>query len=195
MEDAGGNIDKAIDYYKKELEGFPQDHKSAYNLAENLRKKGKNENAIQYYRQAIDNNPRFNIPYFMISKYYLDRTKKRVANDKRVSSIKDKRILNTQPVLKEGSIAGSYYSDLVGGINVVNKNGQLRLEFEHHPLLNANLSHWHYDTYQITWDKPQAWFNFGTIKFNSNNNLEVTGFDFDVPNDDIFFEELNPRRK
>jgi tetratricopeptide (TPR) repeat protein len=73
VEDAGGNIDKAIDYYKKELEGYPQDYKSAYNLAENLRKKGQNEKAIQYYRQAIDSNPRFNIPYFMISKYYLDR--------------------------------------------------------------------------------------------------------------------------
>jgi arylsulfatase A-like enzyme/lipopolysaccharide biosynthesis regulator YciM len=73
LEDAGGNIHKAIDYYKKELEGYPRDHKSAYNLAENLRKQGQNEKAIQYYRQAVDINPRFNIPYFMISKYYLDR--------------------------------------------------------------------------------------------------------------------------
>ena len=102
--------------------------------------------------------------------------------------------MNTQPTLSESSIAGSYYSDMVGGIKIVDKGGQLRLEFEHHPLLSARLSHWHYDTYQIEWDKPQAWFNFGTIKFNSNNNLEVTGFDFDVPNDDIFFEELKARR-
>ncbi|MCA0931807.1 serine hydrolase [Lutimonas saemankumensis] len=128
------------------------------------------------------------------SKFYLERTKKRAANDKRVSSIKSKRVMNTQPTLSESSIAGSYYSDMVGGIKIVDKGGQLRLEFEHHPLLSARLSHWHYDTYQIEWDEPQAWFNFGTIKFNSNNNLEVTGFDFDVPNDDIFFEELKPRR-
>jgi hypothetical protein len=26
------------------------------------------------------------------------------------------------------------------------------------------------------------------------NNLSVTGMDFDVPNDDIFFEELKPVR-
>jgi arylsulfatase A-like enzyme/lipopolysaccharide biosynthesis regulator YciM len=73
VEDHKGNIDKAIDYYKKELEGYPQDHRSAYNLAEDLRKKGQHEQAIQYYRQAIDSNPRFNIPYFMIAKYNLDR--------------------------------------------------------------------------------------------------------------------------
>jgi len=73
VEDARGNIDQAIDYYKKELEGYADDYKSAYNLAEDLGKKGQNETAIQYYRQAIGSNPRFNIPYFMIAKYNLDR--------------------------------------------------------------------------------------------------------------------------
>jgi len=32
------------------------------------------------------------------------------------------------------------------------------------------------------------------LKFNLTNNLEITGMDFDVPNDDIFFEELKPVR-
>jgi arylsulfatase A-like enzyme/lipopolysaccharide biosynthesis regulator YciM len=73
VEDARANIDKAIDYYKKELESYPRDYKSAYNLAENLRKTGQYEKMIQYYRQAIDSNPRFNIPFFMIAKYNLDR--------------------------------------------------------------------------------------------------------------------------
>ena len=40
--------------------------------------------------------------------------------------------------------------------------------------------------------KKHAWFNFGTVKFNTDNNMEITGIDFDVPNDDIFFEELKP---
>ncbi|UCH93911.1 MAG: sulfatase-like hydrolase/transferase [Candidatus Aminicenantes bacterium] len=73
VEDARGNIDKACQYYKKELESYPDDYKSAYNLAEDLRNRGQYEEAIQYYRKAIDSNPRFNIPYFMIAKYYLDR--------------------------------------------------------------------------------------------------------------------------
>jgi len=29
-------------------------------------------------------------------------------------------------------------------------------------------------------------------KINTDNNLKVLGFDFDVPNDDFFFEELKP---
>jgi len=29
---------------------------------------------------------------------------------------------------------------------------------------------------------------------NTNNMLEVTGFDFDVPNNDFFFEELKPHK-
>jgi len=41
---------------------------------------------------------------------------------------------------------------------------------------------------------PQAWFKHGTVKFNYDNNMKITGLDFDVPNDDIFFEELKPFR-
>jgi len=73
IEEEKGNADKAIKYYKKELENYPDDFKSAYNLAEVLRKKGRYEESIEYYRKSINSNPHFNIPYFMIAKYYLDR--------------------------------------------------------------------------------------------------------------------------
>ena len=66
--------------------------------------------------------------------------------------------------------------------------------FEHAPAFSAKLEHWHYDVFKIIWDKPSAWFTFGTLKFNLDNNLNITGMDFDVPNDDIFFEELKPFR-
>lgn len=72
IEEARGNIDKAIEYYKKELEGYPQAYKAAYNLAEELRKRGQALEAVDYYQKAIDANPGFNIPYFMIAKYYYD---------------------------------------------------------------------------------------------------------------------------
>jgi hypothetical protein len=73
-------------------------------------------------------------------------------------------------------------------------NFRLRMEFEHSPYLAATLTHWHYDVWEIQWDKKHAWFDFGTVRFNLDNNLEVTGMDFDVPNNDIFFEELKPYR-
>ena len=91
-------------------------------------------------------------------------------------------------------LAGTYQSDLCGKISIREQNGELLLEFGQSPLMSARLTHWHYDVWQIHWDHPQAFFSFGTLKINTDNNLEVTGFDFDVPNDDFFFEELKPYR-
>jgi arylsulfatase A-like enzyme/Tfp pilus assembly protein PilF len=73
IEEERGNADKAIEYYKKELKNYPDDFKSAYNLGEELRKRGRYEEAVKYYRKSINSNPHFNISYFMIAKYYLDR--------------------------------------------------------------------------------------------------------------------------
>lgn len=73
VEEAQGNQAEAIAYYKKGLEAKPSDFKAAYNLAELLAKTGKRDEALDYYRQAIAANPSFNIPYFMIAKYYLDK--------------------------------------------------------------------------------------------------------------------------
>jgi hypothetical protein len=91
-------------------------------------------------------------------------------------------------------MVGKYHSELGGNINISEQNNQIKLNFENAPLLSASLTHWHHDVWEIHWDHPQAWFSFGTIKINTDNNLVVTGFDFDVPNDDFFFEELKPRK-
>lgn len=125
---------------------------------------------------------------------YLERINTNTANDHRISDRKSKRQMNTQPTLSKDQILGKYHSDLVGNISILNQGNTLKLEFEHHPLLSATLTHWHFDTWKINWEEDHAWFSFGTIKFNSNNNQEVLGFDFDVPNDDFFFEELKPVR-
>ena len=125
---------------------------------------------------------------------YLERTNLNIANDKRITNRVADRIMDTQPTLTEAKVLGDYNSDLVGKISIVKMGDELKLEFEHHPLLSATLSHWHYDTWKINWDEDHGWFTFGTIKINSDNNQEVTGFDFDVPNDDFFFEELKPMR-
>lgn len=123
---------------------------------------------------------------------YLERSNRNITNDTRISDRMAKRKMNTQPTLSENKVIGDYQSDLVGKISILKKGSELKLEFEHHPLLSATLTHWHYDTWKINWDEDHAWFSFGTIKINANNNQEVLGFDFDVPNDDFFFEELKP---
>jgi hypothetical protein len=55
------------------------------------------------------------------------------------------------------------------------------------------LQHWHQDVWEIKWEKPEllAWFSFGTLQFDLDNNAEIKGIRFDVPNDDLWFEELN----
>ena len=125
---------------------------------------------------------------------FLERQNKRNTNDTRISDRIEARELITKPTLAEVSILGDYYSDLVGQISVLKIDKKMKLIFEHHPLLSATLTHWEYDSYLINWDSDHAWFSFGTIKFNINDKQEVIGFDFDVPNDDFFFEELKPRK-
>lgn len=125
---------------------------------------------------------------------YLERTNKYMAKDTRIADRIAKRVLHSKPSLSEAKIEGDYESDMVGKISIMKIGLKMRLEFEHHPKLSATLTHWHYDTYKINWDENHGWFTFGTIKINSDNNQEVIGFDFDVPNDDIFFEELKPKR-
>jgi len=120
--------------------------------------------------------------------------KKRQGEDKRVSSRKEKRVLDTKPSLSLEKYAGTYNSPIYGDIDIKLESDELRISFEHTPDLSARLEHWHYDVWKINWDKTHAWFNFGTVKFNMTNNLDITGLDFDVPNNDIFFEELKPTR-
>lgn len=125
----------------------------------------------------------------------LERTNKYAESDTRIADRKSKRVLKTKPSIKVESMLGDYHSDMYGRISILQKGKELKLEFEHSPLLSATLTHWHYDVWEIKWDHPQAWFSFGTIKINTDNNLKVTGFDFDVPNDDFYFEDFKPYKK
>ena len=124
----------------------------------------------------------------------LEKRNNRESDDKRISDRKEKRVLGTKPSLLLEKYAGTYNSKIYGDIDVKLESGKLRLNFEHTPELSATLEHWHYDVWKINWDNTHAWFSFGTVKFNMTNNLEITGMDFDVPNNDIFFEELKPER-
>lgn len=123
---------------------------------------------------------------------YLERVNNRQKDDTHISKRREKRVTDTKPSLALADYTGVFKSDIYGEIRISLESDQLRMEFEYSPYLSATLSHWHYDVWEIKWDNKHAWFNFGTIKFKMDNNLKVTGIDFDVPNNDIFFEELKP---
>lgn len=124
----------------------------------------------------------------------LRNAERRQKNDTRIADRINKRVLGTKPTVPSQYFVGDYSSDVYGKISIVEQDNTLKLKFSHSPLLSATLSHWHYDTWKINWDHPHAWFSFGTVKIQTDNNLEVVGFDFDVPNDDFFFEELQPTK-
>lgn len=116
--------------------------------------------------------------------------------DTRVEDRKKARVMNTKPSLSPEAYAGTYISDNYGKITVKQEAGKLKVYFEHTPDLAATLEHWHYNVWELKWDNPEvlAWFSFGTVRFDLDNNNKITGLSFDVPNDDFFFEELKVRR-
>ncbi len=124
----------------------------------------------------------------------LERTNKRIEKDTRIQDRKDARVVDTKPSLSQEACIGNYKSDIYGLIEIYEEKGDLRVKFEHTPFLDATLKHWHYDTWKLDWDEQHAWFSFGTIQFEKDNNQKVTGLKFDVPNNDFFFEELKPYR-
>ncbi len=115
--------------------------------------------------------------------------------DDRRRSHKDSRELNTSPTVPKEAYLGTYTDPMFGDIEIVMEEENLALHFNTSPELNAKLSHWHFDTWKIEWNEPHAWFDFGTVQFVLDNQRKITRLLFDVPNDDIFFHEIEAVRE
>ncbi|MEL6864381.1 MAG: serine hydrolase [Bacteroidota bacterium] len=114
---------------------------------------------------------------------------------KQMKELKAKRKLNTQPDLPLSELAGEYESPLFGPVNIQYKDKKLFLHFPKAPSLDAELRHWHLNTFEILWKEIHAWFDFGTLQFVLDNTGEVQDLQFHVPNNDIFFEEIKAKRR
>ncbi|MEL6672492.1 MAG: serine hydrolase [Bacteroidota bacterium] len=114
----------------------------------------------------------------------------------RVAKRKAARVSGTQPLSKEADMLGTYQDELYGAAIRIEKNaqGELMLHFDQAPALSARLTHWHYNTFQINWLETHAWFDFGTMQFVTDHQHRITGLEFDVPNDDIFFHEIHAKK-
>jgi hypothetical protein len=128
------------------------------------------------------------------SKEALDNLPAKSSMELEIEAQKKARVYNTHPALDLGAYAGTYNTSMHGPIHIVYDGDDLFLNFERAPDLTARLQHWHYDTWEIKWDIVHAWFDFGTIQFQYNRQMEITGFEFDVPNNDIFFHELTVKK-
>jgi len=126
---------------------------------------------------------------------YLERARSNNGHQQEVEARISSRKIGTQPLVDVSNKVGTYFDPMYGDIDISEIGGELRLSFQDAPKLSATLAHWHYDTYEIKWDEEHAWFDFGTVSFKLDNNLKVLGLEFDVPNGDIFFDELHPMKK
>lgn len=109
----------------------------------------------------------------------------------RIEQLQSAKAKKSKPTLDLNAYTGDYYSDMHGKVTIALEDKQLKLAFENAPALNATLNHWHYDTWEISWNEDHAWFDFGLLQFKLDVDLTVKGLHFDVPNYDIFFDEVD----
>ena len=102
---------------------------------------------------------------------------------------------NTTPSLDLEAYAGTYGGDLYGDATIEVENGHLVLRVLPNPDLVADLEHLHYDTFIVRWRTELAWFGKGTAHFELDAAGNVEEMELDIPNDDLWFDELELERK
>jgi CubicO group peptidase (beta-lactamase class C family) len=102
------------------------------------------------------------------------------------------RKMDTRPSLPLSEYCGTYTSELYGDVEVApgrEDQGGLELYFKPTPLHDALLSHWHYDTFELTWQK-QHMLPPGKATFVLDAQGKVTELKIVVDNPDLDFTEL-----
>jgi hypothetical protein len=105
------------------------------------------------------------------------------------------RVEDTSPSHALDDYTGTYGGPMYGDATVTLEDGGLVLRVLPNPDLVAALEHLHYDTFVIRWRKTLAWFGQGTATFVLDPAGAVSEMKLDVPNDDLWFHELEMRRK
>ncbi len=99
------------------------------------------------------------------------------------------RVLNTKPSLKLEAYTGTYGGDLYGNAEVKLEKGQLVLDFLPSETLIGNLSHWHYNTFEIQLRNSPT-LPKGLVQFILGPDGKVSELKVDIPNPDFHFTEL-----
>jgi CubicO group peptidase (beta-lactamase class C family) len=104
------------------------------------------------------------------------------------------RVAGTRPSLALETYAGRYFDPLVDDVLVEYSAGSLVLRFSHTPAFTADLTHWHYDTFQLNWRDP--YIPNGLVTFVLDSRARPQALLLDQPNLlDVDFRELNLRRR
>ena len=92
------------------------------------------------------------------------------------------------------SYVGNYRCSMYGDAKVSLVDGKLQLQLIPYPDLTADLELMHYDTFAIRWHKKFAWFESGSAHFVFDAKANAESIRLDVPNDDLWFYELNLKK-
>ena len=99
------------------------------------------------------------------------------------------RVKGTKPSLDLKEYVGTYGGDMYGNAEVKLDGDQLTVQFIPTPLFKGELSHWHFDTFQITLTEVPS-LPPGTCRFILDERGKVEEMKVDIPNPDFDFTEL-----
>jgi CubicO group peptidase (beta-lactamase class C family) len=108
---------------------------------------------------------------------------------KALEADEEARIKNTQPSLSLEKYAGTYHSKMYGDIVVSLQDNQLKIDFKPTALFKGDLTHWHYDTFQLKWT-TQMMLPSGKVTFIMDASGNVSEMKIVVDNPDFDFTEL-----
>jgi hypothetical protein len=100
-----------------------------------------------------------------------------------------------RPSLPLEAYTGRYGGPMYGDATVSLESGSLVLRLLPNPDLVADLLHLQHDTFLVEWRQTFAWFGKGSATFLLDPYGRVTEVKLDVPNDDLWFDELELRRR
>ena len=91
---------------------------------------------------------------------------------------------------------GRYHSNMYGDILVSKDSNGLTLNFLPAPYLNATLTHWHYNTYEIHFKNPLMAIptQWGLANFIQDQDGNISQLRLVVPNYDLLFGELKLKK-
>ncbi|MGW8268277.1 MAG: serine hydrolase, partial [Longimicrobiales bacterium] len=119
----------------------------------------------------------------------------RVRFEDRQKRFLEAREPGARPSLTLDSYAGTFGGPMYGDATISLEDGGLVLRLLPNPDLVGDLTFLHHDTFLVEWRETFAWFGAGAATFLLDPYGEVTEVRLDVPNDDLWFDELELKRK
>jgi CubicO group peptidase (beta-lactamase class C family) len=119
----------------------------------------------------------------------------REAFEARQDRFEESRKAGAEASLPLPEYQGRFGGPMYGDATVTLEDGGLVLRLLPNPDLVADLLHLHHDTFLIQWRNTFAWFGKGAATFILDPFGKVTEVKLDVPNDDLWFYELELKRR